>query len=378
MASSIKILFAVSELAGIVKTGGLADVAGALGPVMRRRRQDVRVVMPAYREALEQLDSKVVNVGEAVLSPQCRFGFAVHQAEFDGVPVYLVEHDRYFDRPGLYTFNGEGYGDNAERFAFFCKAALEVCQLQDFQPDIIHCHDWPSALLPYYLKVHEGENPFFVDTRTVLTIHNGAYQQHTEAGLLNNLGIHPADFHADAFEDHGQINLLKGGIVFADKITTVSPQYARELLTELGSHGLSWTLQKRQQDLTGILNGCDYQQWNPWLDKLLPARYSPKRMAGKARCKQALQERLGLEPKSDTALFGMVSRLAGQKGFDLLIPALRTLLQQDVQVILLGSGNRVLLHNCKLWLRNIKTNAALSMPTIMSWPTGLKPVQTFS
>ena len=340
MASNLKILFAVSELAGIVKTGGLADVAGALGPVMRKRKHDVRVVMPAYRQALAKLTTKVVSVGEAVLSPNHRFGFAVHESEFDGMPVYLIEHNRYFDRPDLYAFEGEGYGDNSERFAFFCKAVLEACKLQEFQPDIIHCHDWQSALLPYFLKKHESQNPFFANTKTVLTIHNGAYQQHTEAAMLENLGIDGPDFHSNAFEDHGQINLLKGGIAYADKVTTVSQQYAKELLTELGSHGLAHTLKQRKQDFCGILNGCDYQHWSPFRDKLIPAKFSPKRMTGKAKCKQALQNRMELPEQADTPLFGLISRLTNQKGFDYLIPALWEFLQHDVQVVLLGSGDQ--------------------------------------
>lgn len=339
MATDLNILLAVSELAGIVKTGGLADVAGALGPVLRKRKQDVRVVMPAYRQALEQLSTKVIGVGEATLSHDCKFGFAIHEASFEDVPVYLIEHNRYFDRADLYTWMGEGFEDNSERFAFFCKAALEACQIIEFKPDIIHCHDWQSALLPYYLKKHEGQNPFFADTKTVLTIHNGAYQQHTEASLLGNLGIDHADFHAGSFEDHGKINLLKGGIAFADKITTVSPQYAKELLTEVGSHGLHQVLADREQDLTGILNGCDYQHWNPYRDKLLPAKYSPKRMAGKAKCKTALQQRMGLPENPATPVFGMISRITDQKGFHYLIPALWQLLENDVQVILLGSGH---------------------------------------
>ena len=344
LASNLKILFAVSELAGIVKTGGLADVASALGPAMQKRKQDVRVVMPAYQQALARLTTKVVSTGEAVISPDCRFGFAVHEAEFDGVPIYLIEHNRYFDRPGLYDHEGEGYGDNSERFAFFCRAALETCQLQGFQPDIIHCHDWQSALLPYYLKKHEAGNSFFSNTRTVLTIHSGAYQQHTDARLLNSLGIDASDFHSNAFEDHGQVNLLKGGIAFADKITTVSRQYAKELLTEVGSHGLDQILKQREQDFSGILNGCDYQLWSPFRDKLIPAKFSPSRMAGKAKCKAALQERMGLPDKTDTPLFGLVSRLTSQKGFDYLIPALWEFLQHETQVILLGSGDRDITH----------------------------------
>ena len=337
---ALKILFAVSELAGIVKTGGLADVAGALGPVMREQGHDVRVVMPAYQQVLAKLTTKVVSVGEIKMNPHYSMGFAVHEVEFEGVPVYFIEHNQFFDRPGLYTHDGEGFGDNAERFAFFSRAALEVCQLVDFQPDIVHCHDWQTALLPYYLKVHESRNPFFSHTRSVLTIHNGAYQEHTDSALMGALGIDWRYFNPACFEDYGKINLLKGGIAFADKVTTVSPQYAKELLSELGSHGLQQSFTARKKDFHGILNGCDYQHWDPATDQLLPDNYSPKDMSGKAVCKQALQDRMRLPVNPQKPVFGLVSRLADQKGFDYLIPALWRFLEQDVQVVLQGSGDK--------------------------------------
>ncbi|USE38494.1 glycogen synthase [Endozoicomonas sp. SCSIO W0465] len=340
MGSDLKILFAVSELAGIVKTGGLADVAGALGPWMRKLGNDVRVIMPAYRQALEALTTEVVGVGEVYPGSQGKMGFAIRQGAFDGVPVYLIEHNHYFDRSGLYTHEGEGFGDNTERFAFFCKAALEACQILNFRPDIIHGHDWQSALLPYYLKTHKSGHAFFAGTRTVLTIHNGAYQQHTDAALLSVLGIDRHWYTPDFFEDHGHINLLKGGIAFADKITTVSPRYAEELQTDPGSHGLARIIRRRKQDFSGILNGCDYQEWNPETDTLLPANYSRQDLSGKQVCKQALQERLQLPVITDKPLYGLVSRLAEQKGFAYLIPALWQFLQDDVQVVLQGSGDR--------------------------------------
>lgn len=341
MGSDLKILFAVSELAGIVKTGGLADVAGALGPWMRKLGNDVRVIMPAYRQALEALTTDVVGVGEVYLGSLGKIGFAIRQGSFDGVPVYLIEHNHYFDRSGLYTHEGEGFGDNTERFAFFCKAALQACQTLRFKPAIIHGHDWQTALLPYYLKTHESGNAFFADTRTVLTIHNGAYQQHSDRALLDVLGIDHHWYTPEFFEDHGRINLLKGGIAFADKITTVSPGYAEELQTDLGSHGLAQIIGRRQQDFSGILNGCDYQEWNPETDALLPANYSLHDLSGKAACKQALQEQLRLPVIADRPLYGLVSRLAEQKGFAYLIPALWQFLQDDVQVVLQGSGDRV-------------------------------------
>ncbi len=341
MASNLKILFAVSELAGIVKTGGLADVAGALGPWMKKLGHDVRVIMPAYKQALQSLPTDVVGSGEVCISDNLRTGFAIRQGVFDGVPVYLIEHDHYFDREALYAYDGEGFADNSERFAFFCKASLEACKILDFQPEIIHGHDWQSALLPFYLKVHEANNPFFANTRTVLTIHNGAYQQHTDSALLDRFGIDRQWFNQNYFEHYNQINLLQGGIAFADKITTVSPNYAAEMLTDLGSHGLVNIMRHRQQDFSGILNGCDYQEWNPETDKHLPANYSLDDRSGKQICKQTLQKQLQLPVAPNKPLYGLVSRLAEQKGFAYLIPALWQFLQDDVQVVLQGSGDKV-------------------------------------
>ena len=339
MASDLNILFAVSELAGVVKTGGLADVTGALAPWMKKLGNDVRVIMPAYRQAMQVLPTTIVDSGEVITNTGLKVGFVIRQGKLaSGVPVYLIEHNHYFDRDGLYTQGGEGFGDNSERFAFFCQAALLACQYLSFQPHIIHCHDWQSALLPYYLKTQEADNPFFAATKSVLTIHNGAYQQHTDAAQLDALGIERRWFTQDFFEDYGHINLLKGGIAFADKITTVSPRYAEELQTDLGSHGLAYIIERRKADFSGILNGCDYQQWNPKTDELLPANYSLDNLAGKQICKQTLQKQMKL-PVSDKPIYGMVSRLAEQKGFAYLIPALWQFLQGDVQVVLQGSGD---------------------------------------
>ena len=338
MASDLTILFAVSELAGVVKTGGLADVTGALAPWMKKLGHDIRVIMPAYRQAMAILSTTIVGSGEVLING-LPVGFCIRQSEFtSGVPIYLIEHNHYFDREGLYTQAGEGFADNSERFAFFCRAALLACERLNFQPDVVHCHDWQSALIPYYLKTQQVTNPFFASTKTVLTIHNGAYQQHTGAAELDVLGIERQWFTQDFFEDYGQINLLKGGIAFADKITTVSPRYAEELQTELGSHGLAYIIEHRKADFSGILNGCDYQQWNPATDALLPANYSLDNLSGKRTCKRTLQQQLKL-PASDQPLYGMVSRLAEQKGFAYLIPALWRFLHCDVQVVLQGSGD---------------------------------------
>ncbi|MDD7805586.1 MAG: glycogen synthase GlgA [Endozoicomonas sp. (ex Botrylloides leachii)] len=340
MASDLNIIFAVSELAGIVKTGGLADAAGGLAPAMIQQGHDVRIIMPGYREALKKLHSRVIASGEVTINYHYKIGFALRKAYFEGIAIYLIEHHDFFGRDGLYGMHGEGYDDNSQRFAFFSKAVLEACLLIDVRPDVIHCHDWQTALLPYYLRIHEGNNLFFQNTATVLTIHNAAYQQHTDPAQMDALGIAWRYFNDACFEDHQKINLLKGGIAFADKITTVSPNYAEELLTELGGHGLTDSFRRRHSDLSGILNGCDYRHWDPSIDELIPELYSKDALQGKHVCKRLLQERMHLTVDNRCPVYGVVSRLTDQKGFSFLLPALQKFLHKNIQVVVLGSGDQ--------------------------------------
>lgn len=339
MASNLNIVFAVSEFDGIVKTGGLADAAGALAPVMKAAGHNVKVVMPAYRAALDKVDTTPVAGGGVRMNHYETLWFGVRHGVVNGTDIYFIEYDEFFNRAGIYGENGSSYDDNSRRFAFFSKAVLETCCVLGLQPDVVHCHDWQTALLPYYLKADECANPFFANTRSLLTIHNAAYQQKTDAGLMDSLGIGWRYFNSACFEDFGMINFLKGGIAFADKVNTVSPQYAQELLTPLGSHGLMESFRRRERDLSGILNGCDYEQWNPETDSLIPANFSRTDRSGKATCKAALQDRMGLPVDGSKPVYGLVSRLAEQKGFAYLIPALWRFLHHDVQVILLGSGD---------------------------------------
>lgn len=339
MASNLNVVFAVSEFDGIVKTGGLADAAGALAPVMQAAGHNVKVIMPAYRAALSKVDTVEVGNGGVRMNHHETLWFGIRHGQFRGTDVYFIQHDEFFGRSGIYGEGGNGYHDNSRRFAFFSKAVLEASRILGFQPDIIHCHDWQAALVPYYLRVYECGNPFFANTRTVLTIHNAAYQQKTDVAQIDSLSIAWRYYNPACFEDFGMINILKGGIAFADKINTVSPQYARELLTPLGSHGLMESFQRRETDFSGILNGCDYDQWNPETDALIPIHFSRDNLAGKADCKMALQDRMGLPVDRNKPVYGLVSRLAEQKGFDYLIPALWRFLQNDVQVVMLGSGD---------------------------------------
>ncbi|MBF0235306.1 MAG: glycogen synthase, partial [Desulfamplus sp.] len=282
-----------------------------------------------------------------------RYGCLVHHrhlatsmARQKAVPIMLVEHHDFFSRDGIYGDELNSYPDNPLRYAFLCKAALEQCLSQNWIPDIVHCNDWQTALVPYYLKEHYLHHPQFKKTKSLLTIHNGDYQGKTDKKWLDSLGIMPDRFTSELMEEYGRLNLLKCGIMYADAVNSVSPGYSQELLAPETSHNLWHYLNKRKDSFTGILNGCDYTLWNPKKDPFIPHHFSSSDMVGKSLCKVALQERMGLAQKhdlpqqQDLPLLGLVSRLTAQKGFDYLIPALERLLYEDapVQLAILGSG----------------------------------------
>jgi starch synthase len=335
----LKVLVIASEVEGLVKTGGLADVARALPAELVRLGHDVRLVTPAYaktRSVWSQWPHQSLCVH---LNAFEETWLATRTGEHQGIPTIQIEHSESFDRPGIYDNGTTPYEDNARRFALLSKGALQWCHDNDWQPDIVHANDWQAAIACFYLAEHFRYDPFFARTRSVLTLHNAAYQGQCSAGWLGTLGINEQFFHPGAFEDHGQINLLKGGIRFADAINAVSPGYASELLSDLGSHGLGPLFREREDSLTGILNGCDYGQWSPETDPDIPDHFKQPDDGGKARCKSALKQELGLA-EGNAPLLVSISRLADQKGFNLLIPALwETLRDTDAQVALLGSGD---------------------------------------
>ncbi|MBU1340240.1 MAG: glycogen synthase [Proteobacteria bacterium] len=338
----MKILFIVSEIEGIVKTGGLADFARALPWALKKMHHDVRVVMPKYR-AVQYPGLEGSWPLSFLLNHATRYGCLVFHARHDGIPLRLIEHHDFFSRDGLYDNGYTAYPDNALRFAFLCKAALEQCLQEGWAPDIVHCNDWQTALAAYYLKEHYPHDPVLKHTRSVLTVHNGAFQGKTEAKWLDGLGISWDRFAGGQVEHNGLVNLLKSGILSADKINAVSPGYAKELLAKASSHELWYCYTARHHDFTGILNGCDYTMWNPEKDPYLPHRFSADNLKGKHLCKKNLQQRMGLPQRKEVPIFGMISRLTDQKGFDYLIPAMEQVLNQGsaVQFVLLGSGNPV-------------------------------------
>jgi starch synthase len=340
----MNILMISSECVPYAKTGGLADVVGALPHYLNELGHRTIVVMPKYAS----IDEVRHELHPAIESMQVWMGAGqeewvkVHLSRKYDVEVYFIEFNKYFDRPGLYfDLNNNDYGDNARRFGLLTRAALELCHALEFKPDIVHAHDWQSALAPAYLKTWHRNDPLLNQAAGILTIHNIAYQGVYSKNDYDYLGLGWENFTADKFESNDYINFLKGGIQYADMLNTVSPTYAWETRTPAGGYGLAPYLNDRGSDYIGILNGVDYSYWNPAIDPLIPARYSPEDMSGKAICKHALQERFMLETAPDVPIIGVISRLVSQKGLDLLADALhRVMSSMRVQIVVLGSGDK--------------------------------------
>ncbi len=333
-----RVLMVASEAAPFAKTGGLADVMGSLPAALRELGEEVAVVLPAY------LDIKLSAPAQEVLSylpirvgPRL-FPARVLLAEHVQVPYYLIDCPELYARPGLYGDARGEFWDNPVRFAALSLAAIQVARFL-FRPDVLHCHDWQAALAPVYLRTTFAPDPTYLAIRTLLTIHNLGYQGRFAGGLMGELGLDAGLFHRDALEFFGDINFLKGGIGFSDAINTVSPTYAREIQTPEYGFGLDGFLRARATRLSGILNGVDYSQWNPETDRRLARNYSAADLGGKAECKRALLEELGLPARLDRPLIGMISRFADQKGFDLVEQIALELAAMDVAVAVLGSGD---------------------------------------
>jgi starch synthase len=339
---SMKLLLVSPEVDPFSKTGGLGDVAGALPRVLSRRGHDVAVVTPLYR-GIRKMGvplTPVMNGIEAEFGGKSFSGSLqeTHFPETD-VPVYLVDCPPFYDRDGLYGENGKDYADNLERFAFLCQVALRFAKEGGFRPDVIHLHDWQSALVAVYLRTLHRDDPFFTSVRTLYTIHNLAYQGLFPSEKMEELRLPWDVYHIDGLEFYGKISLMKGGIAYSDKTSTVSERYAEEIQTEEFGCGLEGLLSKRSAHLVGILNGVDYTDWDPATDKHLPARYQPDDLSGKAVCKEELQKENGLPVKMDIPLIGVVTRLTEQKGLDLVVRAFDRLMDLGFQFVLLGTGD---------------------------------------
>lgn len=325
----MKVAICASEMVPYAKTGGLADVVGALPVALEEVGQEVVVLMPCYRS---------IRNGK----------FNIHRLKEDifyadlgeNIEVYFIENDSYFNRDGLYTDNnGNDYKDNLERFSYYCKRSLRLLKELDFIPDIIHCHDWQASLIPVYLKTIYADDSAYKDVKTMLTIHNIGYQGIFSEEEFYTLGLDRSLFNLEMLEFYGKLNLLKGGIVFSDIINTVSSTYSKEIQTKKFGFGLEGVLSKRRNRLFGILNGLDYSIWNPETDKFIASKYCASYLNGKQKDKQDLQKICGLPEKPDIPLFGIVSRLAEHKGFDLLAEIMDTICRLDLQIVILGTGD---------------------------------------
>ena len=328
----MKVLFAASEAYPFAMSGGLADVAGALPKALRSRFVGCRVVLPLYESVSEELRKKMKFITNITVPVAWRRQYCgVFEAHIDGVIYYLIDNQYYFKRSDLY-----GHYDDAERFAFFSRAVLEIIPHIDFVPDVIHCNDWQTAMIPVYKTLFYNDG-VYSNIRTVFTIHNIQYQGKYGKELLGDvLGV-PED-RASLVEYEDCVNLMKGAIECADRITTVSRTYAQEILDPWFSHGLDSILKERQGKLCGIVNGIDTEVYNPETDPLIDAHFSADAPEGKAKAKKLLQQRCGLPEKPDVPVVGIVSRLVGHKGLDLVKRVFEELVAADLQFVILGSG----------------------------------------
>jgi starch synthase len=336
----MRILFVSSEVDPFSKTGGLADVLGALPKALAARGHECMVVSPRYG-TLDPWQHGLQGTGKWI---SVSFPFGRQDSELFLAPgqpnlrhVFL-EHRGFFQRHGIYGERGGDYGDNHRRFAFLSRGALEACRVLDFTPDVIHAHDWQTGLLPLYLSEQRGDRRF-AKTRSVFTVHNLGYQGLFGKDAMFDLGLDWRHFTPRALEHHDNVNFLKAGISGCDAITTVSRRYAEEIQTAESGFGLDPILRARRHRLFGILNGVDYTEWNPAKDAALPEKYGPKKMDGKDVCRHALAETFGLKLGPNTMIAGMVTRLAHQKGAELVLKASGGIMGRDVALVMLGNGD---------------------------------------
>ncbi|MFQ5901078.1 MAG: glycogen synthase GlgA [Thermodesulfobacteriota bacterium] len=341
MGKRLKVLYVSPEVIPFAKTGGLADVAGSLPKAIRELKHDVRIIMPLYKCILEgnhdirSLDTKV-----AIPLGLKRVEGDIYQGDLGGVPVYFLRKDEFYYRDYLYSNPDGDYQDNARRFIFFSRSILEILKKIDFLPDIIHSNDWQSGLVSVYLNTLFKSTSPYSKVAALYTIHNIAYQGVFPASDLPLTGLPEKVFNPQGIEFWGKINFMKGGILFSDIVNTVSEGYGKEIKTEEFGYGLEGVLKDREEDFYGILNGVDYNNWNPLNDRFISANYNGNDLSGKKKCKDDLLKEYGLNLSIYTPLIGIISRLADQKGFDILSEAMEELISMNLGIVLLGTGNR--------------------------------------
>ena len=337
----LKILITASEAVPFAKTGGLADVVGALPLALRKAGHDVRVVIPKYKN----INDEKFNIKDTGLKINIDIALTIHTASvketvFPGtdIPVYLIDNTEFFFRDELYRTPQGEYWDNAERFMYFSRCVVEMLKLIDFKPDVINLNDWHTALIPVYLKTIYTNDDFYKDIATVYSIHNIAYQGLFDKEKLSHACLPPDLFSIDKMEFYGGINYMKGGIVFSDIINTVSKRYRDEIMTPEFGYGLDGVLRTRKDDLYGILNGIDYSIWNPATDKLIYVNYNEESLELKKEVKKKLLEEVGLKYYENIPLIGLVSRLDDQKGLDFIAAIIDEMMRLNLQFIVLGTG----------------------------------------
>ncbi|MDO4343659.1 MAG: glycogen synthase GlgA [Eubacteriales bacterium] len=332
-----KVLFVASEGVPFIKTGGLADVVGSLPKYLNKEEFDVRVILPKYLCMREDLKNRLNYVNHFYMDLGWRSQYVgILETVYDGIQFYFIDNEYYF---GGFKPYGNIYED-IEKFAFFSKAALSALPVIGFQPDIVHCHDWQTGLIPVFLKDKFHDGPFFANMKSIMTIHNLKFQGVWDMKTIKNItGLPDYYFTPDKLEAYGDANYLKGGLVYADALTTVSPTYAEEIKTPFYGENLNGLMAARAHDLRGIVNGIDYEEYNPETDKMIEKNYNARNFRKeKIKNKIALQKELGLAQNDKTFMIGIVSRLTDQKGFDLINYMMEEMCQQDWQIVVLGTG----------------------------------------
>ncbi|MBU0566518.1 glycogen synthase GlgA [bacterium] len=339
--NKLKILIVSSEAVPFAKTGGLANVAGALPKALKKLGHDVRVILPKYRMVTSDKPLRKVGKSLSISIGDEEEAAVIKMVAHNQVPFYFVCNNRYFDREGLYGTSAGDYPDNDQRFTFFCQATLKMLKEIDFQPDIIHCNDWQTGLIPVYLSTIFKEDQFFKDCGALFTVHNLGYQGNFPASSLKVTGLPRNLFSLNGLEFYGQVSFLKGGLLFSQTINTVSHTYSKEIQTEEFGYGLDGVLRERASDLSGVINGIDYDEWNPAIDTYISQNYTPATLSDKEKNKENLLKEQGLNFKKDVPLIGIVGRLTSQKGFDIFSELIGRLMRHKLQIILLGTGEEI-------------------------------------
>ncbi len=324
----MKIAICAAEVVPFAKTGGLADVCGALPLALEEQNQEVIIIMPRYK-AIQDSKFTITRLKDDIS----------YSVIGKNIKVYFIENDKYFFRDSLYVDKFGDYKDNLERFSYFCKRALSLLKEINYKADVIHIHDWQASLVPVYLKNLYKSDAFYQDMRTILTIHNIGYQGLFPKEEFPKLGLAWSLFGIEGLEFYGKINFLKAGMEFSDIINTVSPTYSKEIQTKEFGFGLEGVLGKRRNSLFGILNGLDYNIWNPQTDKFIAKNFSVKDITNKSKDKEDLQKFCKLPVKKNIPLLGMVSRLVQHKGFDILSVGIEKICKMDLQIVILGTGD---------------------------------------